>query len=342
MFRSFVLVFTLLLYLSGSPLAKAQSVVSSSGEKQGDEMAKYKLLAAEISPDFPFKSHYVQLSAGRIHYIDEGQGKPLVFIHGNPSSSFLWRNIVPYVSSSHRVIALDLMGMGRSDKPENDYRFFDHFEFLQQFLTALDLQEITFVVHDWGAALGFEYARRYPEEVEAIAFMEGVLPPIFPQPSFDNLGPELGPLFQLLKDPARGHEFIIEQNGFVEQLLPNFVNRSLSEAEMAVYRAPFTSSTSRKPILIWPQEIPIAGLPQDIVLMMQDIEEFMASTNKPMLLLYASPGAVLPPDAVPWFEETIDQLETAYIGQGLHFIQEDQPQAIGRALADWLRRLNKD
>lgn len=172
----------------------------------------------------------------------------------------------------------------------------------------------------------------------AFPFMEGVLPPTFPQPSFEAMGEEMGGLFRTLKDPVKGREMVIDNNGFVEQLLPAFTNRPLGNAEMNVYRAPYARPASRKPTLAWPLEIPIGGQPADTAATLQAIDGFMGVTELPILLLYASPGAVVPPAAVPWYENKIKNLEAVYVGAGLHFLQEDQPEAIGRALKDWLRR----
>jgi len=298
----------------------------------------YKLPQAKISAAFPFGSHYLSVRGTRMHYIDEGQGNPVIFIHGNPTSSYLWRNIIPYVTDHRRAIAIDLIGMGKSGKPDIGYTFREHYLYVEAFIERLGLRNITFVVHDWGATLGFEYARRHPDHVKAIAFMEGVLPPAFPQASFEAMGEEMGGLFRTLKDPVKGKAMVIDNNGFVEQLLPAFTNRPLGDEEMAVYRAPYTQAASRKPTLIWPLEVPVGGQPAGTTATMKAIDGFMSATKLPILLLYASPGAVVPPAAVPWYESKIKNLETVYIGPGLHFVQEDQPEAIGRALKDWLRR----
>lgn len=320
------------------------STGSQGGAAQADVQANkkeslgYKLPPDTISAAFPFESKYLEVFGSRIHYVDEGQGEPVIFIHGNPTSSYLWRNIIPHVTDHHRAIAIDLIGMGKSDKPDIGYTFRDHYQYVEAFIEQQGLRNITFVVHDWGATLGFEYARQHPERVKAIAFMEGVLPPTFPQPSFEAMGENMGDLFRTLKDPVKGKEMVIDNNGFVEQLLPAFTNRPLGDEEMTVYRAPYAAEASRKPTLVWPLEIPIGSQPADTTATLQAIDGFMAVTELPILLLYAAPGAVVPPAAVPWYESKIKNLETVYIGAGLHYLQEDQPEAIGRALKDWLRR----
>ncbi len=302
----------------------------------------YKLQRPIITAENPHVGRYLDVLGSSMHYIESGSGDPVLFIHGNPTSSYLWRNIMPFVSEHHHAIALDLIGMGASDKPDIDYRFIDHYRYVEGFIEALDLHDITLIIHDWGAALGMEYARRHPDRVKAVAFMEGVLPPVFPQPSFEAMGEEMGNMFRALRDPLQGEELVIENNIFVEQILPGFINRPLDEAAMNAYRAPYLEKSARRPLLVWPRELPIAGEPADVLHILEAQRSFLQTTELPMLLLYASPGALVPPALVPWYAQNIEHLETVFIGQGFHFIQEDQPEAIGRALADWMRRLDDE
>jgi len=297
----------------------------------------YKLPRPAISTEYPFQGQFVNVMGTDIHYIEQGQGDPVLFIHGNPTSSYLWRNVIPFVSDTHRAIAIDLVGMGNSGKPDIDYTLQDHYVFLEKFIEALNLKNITLVVHDWGAALGFEYARRHEDNVAGIAFMEGALPLAFPK-DFDELSPQLEEFFRLLKDPELGPVFVIEQNGFVEQILPSMVNRSLTEAEMNQYREPYLDISARKPLLVWPLEVPIEGEPKRNVIAFNKIGKFMQKTDLPLLLLYGTPGAIVTPDSVSEYISMIDDLETVFIGQGFHFLQEDQPEAIGLAISDWMRR----
>jgi haloalkane dehalogenase len=301
--------------------------------------ATHKIPAPDISADFLFESKHVQVLGSRMCYVEAGKGEPVALIHGNPTSSYLWRNVIPYVEPRGRAIALDLIGMGRSDKPDIAYSFEDHYRYFDAFIDAMKLENVTFVGHDWGATLAFEYARRRPDRVRAVAFMEGLLPPIFPQPSYEAMGQEMGSMFKAFRDPQAGVQLIVEQHLFVEQILPGFVNRPLSGAEMEAYRFPYKDKAARKPLLAWPRQVPIAGEPPAVSQTLNKIGEFMAHTELPVLLLYASPGTLVTPDAVSWYTQRIKNLETVYVGPGLHFIQEDQPEAIGRALADWLRRL---
>ncbi len=298
----------------------------------------YKLSLPSVSAEYPFESHFTSVNGQQVHHVEQGEGDPVLFIHGNPTSSYLWRNVLPFVSDKNRGIALDLIGMGQSGNPDIAYTFADHLDYLEGFITELQLENITLVVHDWGAALGFEYARRHPDKVQGIVFMEGLLPPSFPKPSFESMGKELGSMFKAFKDPVQGNELVINQNVFIEKTLPAYVNRTLDEQNMTAYRAPYIDKEDRTALLVWPCEVPIAGSPTSNVELMQGIEQFMQTTDMDMLLLYADPGALIPMDMVPWYQEYIKNLETVYIGQGLHFIQEDQPTAIGLAIQEWLRR----
>lgn len=296
-------------------------------------------LPALVVSEVPMEGYQtVTIEGARIAYVERGEGHPIIFLHGNPSSSYLWRNVIPYVEGRGRVIALDLAGMGRSEPARNGYRFADHARRLESFIKQLQLRDVVFVAHDWGAALAFNYAQRHPRNVAGIAFMEGVLPPAFPQSSFEAMGPEMGGMFRAFKDPVQGRQMVIEQNVFIEGILPQFVNRTLGEAAMAEYRRPYVDAERREPLLAWPREVPIGGQPEDLVQAMTRIEAYMASSGTPTLLVYAEPGVLVPPMAVGWYTSRMRNLETAFVGQGLHFIQEDQPAAIGRAVSDWLRR----
>jgi haloalkane dehalogenase len=309
-------------------------------EQDVSRSTQHKLPPPAISAAYPFQGNYVHVLDSRMHYVEAGSGEPIVFIHGNPTSSYLWRNVIPYGAEQGRAIALDLIGMGKSDKPCIAYTFDDHYRYLEAFIDALGLRDITLVLHDWGATLGFEYARRHPQNVKAIAFMEGVLPPAFPQPSFEAMGEEMGSMFRAFKHPGTGAELVIQNNFFIERVLPGLVNRPLTAEEMDVYRAPWVDKGARWPMLVWPREIPIAGEPASTMKTLRQIATYMEEADKPMLLLYAAPGVLVPPAAVQWYTARIKRLETVYVGQGLHFIQEDQPETIGRALSEWVRRLD--
>ncbi|MFV1851673.1 MAG: haloalkane dehalogenase [Thalassospira sp.] len=297
-----------------------------------------KLPTITISEELTIARNEVAVLGSTMSYLEQGEGEAVVFLHGNPSAAYLWRNIMPYVAETHRAIAPDLIGMGHSGKPEIDYTFADHAAYLDAFIAAMDLDQVTLVSHDWGAALAWDFARRHPDKVVRLTFMEGVLPPAFPQPSYEAMGEEMGGMFRALQDPEQGYQMIMEGNMFVEGILPMMINRPLGEVATAEYGGPYAEIESRLPTWMWPREVPIGGQPESSVALMEDIAAFMGETEMPVLLTYAEPGVLVPPQAVPFYTNLIGDLETAFIGQGLHFIQEDQPDAIGRAIADWLRR----
>jgi len=288
--------------------------------------------AQEISAEFPFKSNYVEVHGSKLHYVDEGAGDPILFLHGNPTSSYLWRNIIPYVNSKGRAIALDLIGMGRSDKPDLDYRFFDHVKYVEGFIEKLGLKNITFVIHDWGSALGFHYARRHEANVKGIAFMEAILRAV---PTWRELPPDFRRMFKLLRTPVVGWIMVGWMNMFVEKMLPGTIVRKLTEEEMNHYRAPFKTLASRKPLWRWPNEVPIAGQPPAVVEAVKACNKWLQETELPKLLFYASPGAIVRAPVVEWCKQNLKNLKTVDLGHGIHFLQEDHPHRIGAELAAW-------
>ena len=303
------------------------------------EGAPIKPTGPEISAEFPFESHYVEVMGSRMHYVDEGDGDPVLFVHGNPTSSYLWRNIIPYAIPYGRAIAVDLIGMGKSDKPDIDYRFVTHAEYLQAFIDALDLTDITLVIHDWGSALGMDFARRNPGRVKGIVFMEPIAPPIMPVPSYQAMGDGPGGLFRNLRTPGIGEEMVLENNFFVEVVLPEMgIVRDLTDAERQAYRQPYPTPGSRRPTLVWPREVPIAGEPADVTDIIERNGDWLHETGIPKLMFYAEPGVFGTPEVAAYYAENLKNIETRYVGVGLHFIQEDHPHVIGRGLADWLRR----
>ncbi len=294
--------------------------------------------SGDISAAFPYERQFVEVNGHAMAYVEAGSGPTVLFVHGNPTSSYLWRNILPYVADGHRAIAVDLIGMGASDQPAIDYTFQDHYAYLEGFIEALDLQDLTLVLHDWGGGLGSYYATQHSDNVAAVALMEAAVPPALPVPEWADFGDEeLRATFQAFRDPEQGPELVLQQNVFVEALLPSAIQRPLSEAEMAAYLAPFPTPQSRRPVLAWPNEIPIEGTPARNVAAMGEIAEWLASSSQPKLVLYADPGFFLSPEMAGVVAETYRNVETRFVGASLHFLQEDQPEMVGRHLSDWLR-----
>lgn len=290
----------------------------------------------DISADFPYESNYIEVHGSKMHYVDEGSGDPILFLHGNPTSSYLWRNIISHLTPLGRCIALDLIGMGKSDKPDIEYRFFDHVKYVEGFVEELGLSSITLVIHDWGSGLGFHYARRHESNVKGIAFMEAMLMPI---PSWDAMPEDGRQLFQAFRTPEIGWDMIVNQNVFVEQVVPNAIVRKLTEEEMNHYREPFKEPASRKPVWRWPNEIPIAGEPPDVVEVVEAYDQWLQRTELPKLLFYSKMGVVLPAPMVEWCRQNLENLKAVDIGPGIHYLQEDNPHLIGSELAAWYSSL---
>lgn len=288
-----------------------------------------------ISAEFPFESRFVEVQGSRLHYVEEGSGDPILFLHGNPTSSYLWRNIIPHVSSLGRAIAPDLIGFGASDKPDLEYSFFDHVAYVDGFIETLGLDRITLVLHDWGSALGFYYAARNSDKIRGLAFMESIVAPV---QSWSDLHPDMQALFQAFRTPDKGWEMIVDQNMFVERVLPGAIVRDLSDEEMAHYRKPFLEPQSRKPVWRWPNEIPIEGSPAEVVDAVASYSNWLRDSPHPKLLFQAKPGTLMRAPVVEWCQAQLPNLETVDIGHGIHFVQEDAPHEIGAALAEWIPR----
>jgi haloalkane dehalogenase len=278
----------------------------------------------------------ISVLGSTLRYVDQGHGDPIVFLHGNPTSSYLWRNVIPHLRGLGRCIAPDLIGMGASDKPELAYRFADHARYLAAFLDALDLSRITLVVHDWGSALGLDWAMRHPDRVRAIALMEAIITPV---ESWAQFPAAVRDVFLALRTPGVGERMIFDDNVFLEQLLPGSVVRRLTDDELAHYRAPFARPETRRPMLAWPRELPIAGEPADVVAIVATYRDALTRSPIPKLLFAVEPGALMPPPVVAWCRAHLPALEVIELGAGVHYVQEDHPDAIGRGLASWLARL---
>ena len=272
----------------------------------------------------------------RMAYHERGQGAPVLFLHGNPTSSYLWRDVIPELEGRGRLIAPDLIGMGDSGKlpdPGPDtYRFVTHQKYLAAFIDTLIGRDakILFVIHDWGSALGFDWANHHRDRVRGIAYLEGIVRPLT---GWDEWSKRAIPIFQSFRS-EKGEELILDRNTFVERVLPGAVLRKLTEAEMAEYRRPFAKREDRWPTLTWPRQIPIAGEPADVVVIAADYAKWMAENDIPKLFVDAEPGAILTGAVREFCRSWKNQTEVTVSGS--HFIQEDSGPAIGRAIAAWM------
>jgi haloalkane dehalogenase len=269
----------------------------------------------------------VRVLDSEMSYVDTGYGDPIVFLHGNPTSSYLWRNIIPYVSGHGRCLAPDLIGMGQSAKsPTRAYRFVDHARYLDAWFEAMDLtRNVTLVLHDWGSALGFYRAFRHPEQIKAIAYMEAMVQPR----RWTDWPNGRDAMFRAMRS-QEGERLVLDENFFIETVLPKSVLRRLSEQEMDAYRAPFRERDARLPMLIWPRELPIEGEPADVVALVTQYGEWLSNSNLPKLFIRAEPGSILVGRAVEFCRRWPNQRELEV--RGIHFVQEDAPDDIGTAL----------
>ena len=290
-----------------------------------------------ISAEERHKKNRATVRGKSMAYVEVGRGDPIVFLHGNPTSSYLWRNVIPHLEPLGRCIAPDLIGMGDSDKLDDSgptrYRFVEHRDYLDALLAALGVERaVTLVLHDWGSALGFDWANRNRDRVRGIVYMEAIVKPV----TWDEWPKAVKPVFQALRSPA-GEAMILEQNVFVEQILPGAVLRPLSPAEMEVYRRPFREpGEGRRPTLTWPRQIPIDGEPADVVEIVRAYGEWLQTAPVRKLFIDADPGAILRGKARDFCRGWANQEEVRV--KGVHFVQEDSPDEIGQAIAAWLGR----
>ncbi len=257
-----------------------------------------------------------------------------VFLHGNPTSSYIWRHVMPHVAPVAHCIAPDLIGFGQSGKPDIAYRFADHVRYLDAFLDAAGIGSAYLVAQDWGSALAFELAARRPGFVRGLAFMEFIRP----MPSWNDFhqSPAARETFRKFRTPGEGEAMILEGNVFVERVLPGSVIRKMREEEMAVYRAPFPTPRSRVPAWRLPNELPIAGEPADVYAVLEEAHEALRASRYPKLLFAGDPGALVSPTFAEHFAESLHNCRLVQLGAGAHYLQEDHPETIGRSIAEWI------
>jgi len=283
----------------------------------------------------PYERKRVAVLDSEIAYVETGTGDPVVFLHGNPTSSYLWRNVIPHVEPLGRCLAPDLIGMGRSGRsPAGAYRFVDHIRYMDAWFEALGIAEnVTLVGHDWGGAIAFHWARRHPERVRALVYMETILRPR----RWTDFPAGRDKMFRAFRS-AEGEAMILDDNFFVEQVIPRSIQRTLSTAEMDVYRALYPDRESRRPVLEWPRELPIEGEPADVVAIVEDYGAWLCETGTPKLFINAEPGAVVVGATRDFCRGFANQTEVTV--EGIHFVQEDAPHQIGAAIADFLHGLD--
>ena len=284
------------------------------------------------------KKQFVTVDGRKMAYVEMGSGDPIVFQHGNPTSSYLWRNIMPQLADRGRCIAVDLIGMGDSDKLPNSgpqrYTFKEHQQYLYGAWEALGItDQVTFVIHDWGSALGFDWCRQHPGAVKAVAHMEGVVQRL----DWSEWPEAATEIFHTFRSEA-GEEVVLKKNIFVEGVLPNSIMRKLTNEEMDAYRAPFLEAgESRRPTLTWPRQIPLGGEPVDVCETVDQYGAYMKDADMPKLFIAGDPGMIM--NGTPGeFARSWKNTSEATV-KGLHFLQEDSPDEIAAAVTDWLDRI---
>ncbi|SDE41775.1 haloalkane dehalogenase [Paenibacillus sp. UNCCL117] len=293
-----------------------------------------------IGKEYPFESRYMKANGHQLHYIDQGAGNPIVFLHGNPTWSYTFRNIIPYAQANNRCIAVDLIGMGRSDKPNIGYTFLEHVDYVTRFLEQLELENITLVGHDWGAAIGLQYAMKHPDKIKAVAMLEPQA--LYPNPAWSDFSPpEAQSLFQTLRDPEKGWPFMRDNSVLIEGMTQTIINRPISPEEHEHYREPFRNPEARKPMWVFPNQIPIEGRPSEVVKAVNARNTWFTYSPIPKLLFYATPGCTVREPQLNWCRKHLQHLTLCDIGKGFHHLAEENPHLIGRELQWWLLRVNE-
>lgn len=280
----------------------------------------------------PIASKTVEVNGSKMHYLEQGSGDPILFLHGMPTSSYLWRNILPALSDQARCIAPDLIGMGKSDKPDIDYRVFDHIEYVDGLIAALDLKNITIVMHGWGSVIGFDHARRHEKNIKGLAFFESH---VRPTTDWNMLSLPVQQLSALLTRPGAAYRAVVQQNYLVNKLLPRGVIRPLQPEELTEYQKPFPTPETRKPLWQYIQDLPLGSGPDDVVELITRYSEWLEKTPIPKLMLYAIPGFITTVATVQWARDHLKNLQLVGLDDVLHFAQESVPEIFSQKLREW-------
>jgi haloalkane dehalogenase len=290
----------------------------------------------EISAAFPFESKFLEVKGSKIHYIEEGEGDPILFLHGNPMSNYLWRNVLPHLTKQGRCIAPDLIGMGKSGKPDIDFGFQDTYEYLDAFIKKLDLKNVTLVLHDWGSGMGFHYANLNQDNIKAIAFMEAM----YDIPTTHDMPASVRTALKMMRTPGIGWLMVQVANVFVKKLIPDMILRKMTKEEMEYYAAPYSTVKSRKPLLQWPLAVPFdGGKPEKVAKAITSWNKWLMNSEIPKLFFHVSPGVGIKEKDVKIIKENMKNLTSVDLGEGLHFIQEDYPHEIGEGISKWYSKL---
>ena len=287
--------------------------------------------ACAVTAD-PRDSKFVEVHGSRMHYVDTGHGEPILFLHGNPVWSYIWAGVLPHVSPTARCIALDLIGMGLSDKPPIQYTYLDHVKYVEGFIAKLGLESFTLVLHDWGCAIGFYVAMGQEKNVRGLAFMEAMLAPYA---SWSTCPKMIVPEVQAFRNPALGTTLVIADDQFIDKVLPANTSVPFTQEQINCFRMPFLDPSSRQVILSFVQQIPIAGDPAEVAEAAGRYAEWLKKTRLPKLFLWTQPGLLNSEQDVEWAQRNLKNLKTAFLGQGIHFHQQEHPVEVGQEIARW-------
>lgn len=285
-----------------------------------------------ISAEMPYADQSVKVLGAQLHYVEAGEGDPILFLHGIPTWSYMWRNVIPHLESCGRCIAVDLIGMGRSDKPDIAYTVFDHLDYVSEFIQALNLQNITLVMHGWGSVIGFAYAMNNPDKIKALAFLEAH---IRTPSTHEMLSLPVQELAALLDTNDGGYDAIINNNYYLNEILPRGILRTLSPAEMKAYQQPFADTQSRKPIWQYLQDLPKGSTTTPVSQLIDRYSTFLQQSEIPKLMFFAIPGFTTTIDTVAWAKQRLPNLSLVDIEDALHYATESNPERMGTELKKW-------
>lgn len=291
--------------------------------------------STKISAHCDFASHYASIDGVKIHYYDEGAGDPILFLHGVPTSAYVWRNIIPALTPFGRCIAPDLIGMGKSDKPNIAYRVFDHIDYIDKLIEKLNLKNITLVMHGWGSVIGFDYARRHENNIKSLVFYESHLQPVT---HASQLSLPVQQLASLLNRPGASYRAVVNQNYLIDRLLQTTVMRKLTDEEMAHYREPYSTPDSRKPLWQYVNDLPLGNGPEDVVQLIQAYSDWLQETPIPKLMLYAIPGFITTIESLQWARDHFKNLKLVELNYALHMAQESIPEIFSAELVKWVSK----
>lgn len=279
-------------------------------------------------------SKFITVKNAKMHYLTAGSGDPILFLHSIPTFSYVWRHIIPSLSAVGECIAPDLIGMGQSAKPDIEYRVFDHIAYIDAFIDALNLKNITLIMHGWGSVIGLDYARRHEKNIKALVFYEAHLQPIR---DWKKLSLPVQQLSSLLSNHDVSYRAIVTHNYFIEKLLPSSVIRPLTDAEMAEYRKPFLTPDSRKPLWQYVKDLPLGDGPEDVLQLIEQYSQWLKKTTLPKLLLYAIPGFMATVESIQWAKESLPNISLVSLDDAMHLAQESVPEQFSKAIATWYK-----